>query len=50
MGAGQVIGSSTNAERRAQLAEYGADLAIDSGDLGWVEQVLEYTRGQGAST
>ena len=47
MGAGQVIGSSTNAERRGQLTEYGADLAIDSADLGWVDQVLEYTRGQG---
>lgn len=47
MGAKQVIGSSTDAGRRAQLAEYGADLAIDSADLGWVDQVLEYTRGQG---
>jgi NADPH2:quinone reductase len=47
MGAKSVIGSSTDPGRRAQLAGYGADLAIDSGDLGWVDQVLEYTNGQG---
>jgi NADPH:quinone reductase len=48
MGAGSVIGSSTDLGRRAKLAEYGADLAIDSGDVGWVDQVLEFTGGQGA--
>ena len=47
MGAKQVIGSSTDPGRRAKLAEYGADLAIDSGDVAWVDQVLEYTKGQG---
>ncbi|HEX2815984.1 MAG TPA: zinc-binding dehydrogenase [Phenylobacterium sp.] len=47
MGAKQVIGSSTDPGRRAKLAEYGADLAVDSGDVAWVDQVLEYTRGQG---
>src|SRR6202161_3505221 len=32
MGAALVIGTSTNAARRARLSEYGADLALDSSD------------------
>jgi len=47
MGAKLVIGSSTNDERRTRLTDYGADLAIDSRDPGWVEQVLEATGGEG---
>ncbi|MEM6495362.1 MAG: zinc-binding dehydrogenase [Pseudomonadota bacterium] len=47
MGAGKVIGSSTNAERRAKLTEFGADLAIDSSDPNWPEQVQEATDGKG---
>ena len=47
MGAAAVIGSSTNAERRARLTEFGADLAIDTGDAGWVQQVLDFTGGKG---
>jgi NADPH:quinone reductase len=47
MGAGLVIGSSTNPGRRARLAEFGAELAIDSRDPAWVEQVLAATGGQG---
>jgi len=47
MGARLVIGSSTNAERRARLAEFGADLAVDSNDPAWVEQVLGATGGEG---
>jgi NADPH:quinone reductase len=47
MGAKAVIGSSTNPERRARLAEYGADLAIDTTDPTWVDQVSDYTMGQG---
>ncbi|MFO1015660.1 MAG: zinc-binding dehydrogenase [Caulobacteraceae bacterium] len=47
MGAGLVIGSSTNADRRARLAEFGADLAVDSSDPNWAKQVLEATGGQG---
>jgi NADPH2:quinone reductase len=46
-GAGLVIGSSTNAERRARLKEFGADLAVDSSDPGWVDQVLAATGGEG---
>jgi len=47
MGAGLVIGTSTNADRRARLAEFGADLALDSTDPSWVEAVLEATGGRG---
>ena len=47
MGARVVIGSSTNAERRARLTEYGADLAIDSRDPSWPDQVIEATGGKG---
>ena len=46
-GARLVIGSSTDATRRARLEEFGADLAIDSGDAGWVDQVLQATDGDG---
>ena len=47
MGAKLVIGSSTNPDRRARLTEFGADLAVDSTDPGWVDQVLEATGGDG---
>ena len=47
MGAGLVIGSSTNPERRAKLRDFGADLAIDSNDPQWPEQVKAATGGKG---
>jgi NADPH2:quinone reductase len=46
-GAKLVVGSSTNPERRARLKEFGADLAVDSSDPGWVDQVLQATSGEG---
>lgn len=46
-GAGLVIGSSTDAARRGRLTEFGADLAVDSKDPGWVDQVLQATGGHG---
>jgi NADPH2:quinone reductase len=46
-GARLVIGSSTSAERRARLREFGADLAVDSRDPGWPDQVLDATGGTG---
>lgn len=46
-GAKLVIGSSTDAPRRARLAEYSADLAIDTKDPIWVERVLQATDGKG---
>lgn len=46
-GARLVIGSSTDAAKRARLAQFGADLAIDSNDPDWVDQVLQATADQG---
>ncbi len=46
-GASFVAGSSTSADRRARLADFGADLAIDSSDDGWVDQILEATGDKG---
>ena len=46
-GAKLVIGSSTDAMRRGRLKEFGADLAVDSSDPGWVDQVLKATAGEG---
>ena len=47
LGAKYVIGTSTNQARRARLTEFGADLALDTADAGWPEQVLEATGGHG---
>ena len=46
-GAGTVIATSRDAGRRARLAEVGADLVLDPGDPGWVEQAREATGGEG---
>ncbi|WP_315705503.1 MULTISPECIES: zinc-binding alcohol dehydrogenase family protein [unclassified Bradyrhizobium] len=46
-GAAFVIGSSTDPARRGRLKEFGADLAIDSSDPGWVDEVLKATGGAG---
>ena len=48
-GAGLVIGTSTNAERRGRLKEFGADLAIDTNEPGWPEAVLRATGGKGVN-
>ena len=47
MGAALVIGTSTNPERRARLAEFGCDLALDSSDPTWPVQVKKATAGKG---
>lgn len=47
LGASKVIGTSRNPEHRARLAEYGADLALDTGDATWAQKVLDATGGQG---
>jgi NADPH:quinone reductase len=47
LGASLVIGSSTNPARRARLSEFGADLAVDSGDPAWPDAVLRATGGKG---
>jgi NADPH:quinone reductase len=46
-GAAVVIGTSTNPERRARLAEFGATHAIDTKDPSWPDQVREATGGKG---
>src|SRR5437763_1038094 len=46
-GAALVIGSSTDEMRRGRLKEFGAHLAVDSSDPGWVDQVLKATGGKG---
>jgi NADPH2:quinone reductase len=48
-GAKLVIGSSTNAERRGRLKECGADLAIDSRDPKWPDEVIKATEGKGVN-
>jgi NADPH2:quinone reductase len=48
-GAKLVIGTSTNDARRARLKEFGADLAIDTRDPAWPEQVLKATDGKGVN-
>jgi NADPH2:quinone reductase len=46
-GARLVIGTSTNAARRARLGEFGADFAIDTSQPDWSKEVLEATGGKG---
>ncbi|MBM3490736.1 MAG: zinc-binding dehydrogenase [Alphaproteobacteria bacterium] len=46
-GARLVIGTSTHAGRRARLKEFGADLAIDSSQPDWADDVLKATDGKG---
>jgi NADPH:quinone reductase len=48
MGASPVMGTSTNAGRRARLKELGCDLALDSSDPNWPAAVKEATGGKGA--
>jgi NADPH:quinone reductase-like Zn-dependent oxidoreductase len=47
MGARLVIGTSTNAGHRARLAEFGADLALDSADPAWPDAAAKATDGKG---
>jgi NADPH:quinone reductase len=46
-GARLVIGTSTNAMRRERLAEFGADLALDTQDPAWADAALAATGGKG---
>jgi NADPH2:quinone reductase len=49
MGASRVLGTSTNAQRRGRLAEYGCDVAIDTTDPAWPDQVKKATDGKGVN-
>ena len=46
-GARLVMGTSTNAARRARLQEFGADLAIDTTQPDWAQEVLAATDKKG---
>jgi NADPH2:quinone reductase len=46
-GAALVIGTSTNAERRAQLGAFGCDFAIDTTQAEWPDEVKKATGGKG---
>ncbi|MCC6887547.1 MAG: zinc-binding dehydrogenase [Hyphomicrobiales bacterium] len=48
-GAALVIGTTTHAERRARLKEYGCDLALDSSDPAWPHEVKKATDGAGVN-
>jgi NADPH2:quinone reductase len=49
MGAKFVVGTSTNEARRARLKEFGADLAVDTKDPTWPDQVNKATDGKGVN-
>ena len=49
LGARLLIGTSTNADRRARLKAFGADLAIDTTEPNWSDLVLSATEGQGVN-
>ncbi|MBR0651955.1 zinc-binding dehydrogenase [Roseomonas terrae] len=49
MGASLVIGTSTDATRRAKLKEFGADVAVNTRDADWADQVLKATDGRGVN-
>ena len=46
-GARLVMGTSTNAGRRARLKEFGADLAIDTTQKDWADEALKATDKKG---
>jgi NADPH2:quinone reductase len=48
MGASPVMGTSTNAGRRARLKEFGCDVALDSTDPDWPAAAKAATGGKGA--
>jgi NADPH:quinone reductase len=49
MGASLVLGTSTNAERRARLKEYGCDIPLDTSDPDWPQAVRKATGDKGVN-
>ena len=47
LGAGRVLGSARSESKRARLAEFGADAALDPGAPDWVERVRAKSGGDG---
>jgi len=49
LGAGTIIGTSTDTARRGRLAEFGATVTVDTSAAGWEQQVLDATEGRGVA-
>jgi NADPH2:quinone reductase len=49
LNAGIVIGTSGSPEHRSRLADFGVDVALDSRDEAWPQQVLDATGGRGVN-
>ncbi len=49
LGAGTIIGTSTDTARRGRLAEFGATVTVDTSAAGWDQQVLDATEGRGVA-
>lgn len=49
LGASPVIGTSTSPTRRARLKDYGCDVAVDTADPTWPEEVRKATADRGAN-
>lgn len=47
LGAGLVIGTSTNPDRIEKLKNYGAEVVVNAKDENWEQQVLDATEGKG---
>lgn len=47
LGASRIIGTSTNADKRAKLKDFGAGVIIDPSEPNWSRQVLDATDGKG---
>ena len=47
MGAEVIAGTSSNAERRGRLKEFGATLALDPSDASWADALLAASGGKG---
>jgi NADPH2:quinone reductase len=47
LGARQVFGTGTNAQRLARVGEFGATFAVDASQPGWHERILSATDGKG---
>lgn len=47
LGDGKIIGTTNTPERCEGIKKYGADVAVNTGDADWVDQVLKATDGKG---
>ncbi len=47
LGAGMIIGTTHTPEKLAFIRSLGADIAINTNDANWIEQVMQATQGKG---